>query len=66
MRSRETSQRLFLTVTISRNTLNCERKNMKKTTLEHLIVKLIKAEVKENILKQPKKSYRKVKFKGIQ
>lgn len=30
---------------------------MKKTTLEHLILKLIKAEVKENILKQPKKSY---------
>lgn len=46
-----------MTVTMSRNTLNCKRKNMKKTTLEHLIVKLIKAEVKENILNQPKKSY---------
>lgn len=42
---------------MSRNTLYCKGKNTKKTTLRHLVVKLMKTKGKENILKQPEKNH---------
>ena len=56
MRSRETSQRLFLTVTISRNTLNCKRKKYEENHTWASHSKTDKS-WSQDILKQPKKSY---------